>query len=600
LDADTVTLKEQLKEARAKLAEMNKQEIPADVQKAKRLEKAKENLRKRLNELNSQVARKEAKAKIDPIEYDLEYLDLKQQVAKQKAVLDEMVSPPESIGHKVRRVLVSSVTTPIGWLASLDNSYLGRQGIKMLAHRPKVWLEGAKASFKALGSEQAAWEIDTAIRHDPQFVLAQKSGLEYTAIDTHANLASAEETSMYLRRAEKIPVLGKAFRPFDRAYTTAANVMRHEAFYRMADVMGKDWTPEHYKTYASFLNKLTGRGDLGRMKVFQPELQGIFISPRKIAADVQVLLTPFDGPKEVRVEAAKTLVRYTAALGTLAYVVNASGKAKIGTNPEEADFMKLRIGDTRFDITGGQAQVVRTVWRMGQAAVRYSRFGEAKYKEDSPTDYLMKTLGNKQSPGISAGKALYTGKDFKGDPITPAQVALDLVTPWNIGDIVDSWREEGPGMAVIAGISGFFGMSAQSYKDEVRPADILFADDNVNRELTRLEEGKAEGEDSVVSTKYGRNFTLYDDKGDSHPVRLSDSQFEEYQKEAVKAEAEALKKLFESDEYKKPYIPEGGNPDEERRWMVRNERSWIRASVRDKFSKKWLRENRGKTKLKVK
>jgi hypothetical protein len=464
--SEITNLRAQAKQLKAKLDDLTKQEPSADAVMAKRLARSKEALKRRLNVINSHIARKSAIEKVSPLEYDLEYLDLKAQVSKQKAILDEIVGPPETLGHKVRRVVAGVLNAPTGILAAWDDSFIGRQGGAMLFRNPKAWALGAKRSLKALGSEKASWEIDTAIRHDPHFALAQKSKLEYTALDPNAKLSAAEETSMYLRSAGKVPGLGKALRPFDRAYTTAANVMRHEAFYRMADVMGGSWTPEHYKSYASFLNKLTGRGELGRLAAYQPELSGLFVSARKIAADVQILFTPLSGPKEVRVAAAKTLVGYTSALMTLAYTVNASGMGKVETNPNSPDFMKMRIGNTRFDLTGGRAQVVRTMWRMGRATLKHSRYGDAKYTEKTATDHALQFLSNKQSPGIGAAKGLITGKDFKGDEITPGQVAGDLVTPWNAGEIAAAWQDEGPAMAAIVGISGFFGIGSQTYREK--------------------------------------------------------------------------------------------------------------------------------------
>jgi hypothetical protein len=465
-DAEVERLKAQASTLRKQLRDIDKQPATPESLNAKRLAMSKKRLQKRLDEINRAIERKEAIAKRDPIEYDAEALELKAQIKAQKVKLDAITAKPKPLGAKVRDVIANTLNAPVGILAAWDDSFIGRQGAAMLAHKPAAWAASAKGSIKALFSESATLEMDAVIRNDPKFQLAQKSGLEYADISPSSKLAAAEETAMYFRAAEKIPVLGKALRPFDRAYTMAANISRHEAFYRMADAMGDNWTAADYKAYAGFLNVLTGRGNLGRLSSFQPELSGIFISARKVAADAQFFLSPLSGTKAVRKEAAKTLVKYTAALTTFALVVNASGKAKVELNPDSTDFMKLRIGDTRWDLTAGKGKVIRSVFKAGQATYAYSRWGKAKYGERDAKDVVWDHLKQKRQPWLNAASGLWTGKDFKGDKITPAQVGQDMITPWNVGDVVDAWQTDGAGMGVAAGITGFWGVSADSYKDK--------------------------------------------------------------------------------------------------------------------------------------
>jgi hypothetical protein len=448
------------------------QEAYSQVMNDKRLKQSIEYQRKLSEDLKQSIDSKTAPAKVPPIEYNNEWVKLHRQNVELRSKLDSIVNPTKPLGVKVRDMTASGLNATTGILASWDDSFVGRQGAKMLAHQPRAWAKGAKDSLRALRSEPVTWSLDAAITEDPKFALAQKSGLEYTSIEPTSKLASAEEGAMYLRSVEQLPVVGKAAgklaRPFDRAYTTAANTMRHDAFYRMVDAKKDSWTAADYQSYAGFLNKLTGRGDLGRLSSLQPELSGIFISSRKIAADTQLLLTPFTGTKAVRLEAAKTLVRYTGALTALALVVNASGKAKISLNISDPDFMKLRVGDTRFDLTGGEGTLLRTIYKAGKATFDYSRYGKAKYGQATPSDVVLRYLGYKTSPGIQALKSLATGKDYIGEPITPLQVGKNLVTPWNVNDITEAWQSDGAGLGITAGIAGFWGLSAQTYKEKAR------------------------------------------------------------------------------------------------------------------------------------
>lgn len=466
LSKRTLVLKAQAAKLQAEYDAMNKQ-TPTKPSQSMRLEAAKKSLKKRLDTINSHLERRQAIEKIDPLEYDVAYLDMKKEVRSQMAKLNAEVGPPKPLGAKIRDVVAFSLNAPAGVLAAWDDSYLLRQGAAMLAHQPKVWTKGARDSLRAIKSEGTAWKIDSEIRHDPKFALAQRSKLAYTEMDPNAPLAATEETSMYMRPMERIKVLGKAVRPFDRAYTTAANVMRHEAFYRMADAMGKDWSPRQYADYASFLNKLTGRGDLGRLSSFQPELSGVFISSRKIASDFQLLMTPFTGgDRAVKAIAAKTLVRYTAALYTFGMVVNASGKAHVGLLPTDSDYMQLRVGNTRFDLTGGRAPLVRAIWATGEALWNQGPGGDAKFNDKQPIQEVLKYLGYKISPGLQSIAQGWTGKDFIGREVPRTSAVMNLITPWNLGDLMDAWKTDGAGMGVVAGIAGFWGVSAKSYSNQ--------------------------------------------------------------------------------------------------------------------------------------
>jgi hypothetical protein len=127
--------------------------------------------------------------------------------------------------------------------------------------------------------------------------------------------------------------------------------------------------------------------------------------------------------------------------------------------------MKLRIGNTRFDLTAGEGTLVRTMWRAGQAVWDQSRWGKTKYGSNSPGDVVLRYLSYKTSPGVSAIKSAISGKDFLGQPVTLGQIGLNVITPWNVNDVVEAWKTDGAGLGTLAGIGAFWGISAQSYDD---------------------------------------------------------------------------------------------------------------------------------------
>jgi hypothetical protein len=277
----------------------------------------------------------------------------------------------------------------------------------------------------------------------------------------------------YIRSLNDAPIvgkwIGKALRPFDRAYTTAENFMRHDAFYREARAKGPNWTPQEETGYGSLVNIVSGRGDLGRASSLEPYLRATFISPRNTASQWQVFLTPFTGPSSVRMAAAKSLAAQTASLAAFALLVNANTKRtqmSVETDPGKPGFMWFRYKNTRFDLTAGRSQVIRTVWRMIDSGIDYSRWGKAKYKQDTPTEIFTQYLGRRVAPGWQAIKQAGTLKDFKGDTITDKELIQSILMPWNAQDIKEAWETDGAGLGITAGISNFLGVGTQSYKDK--------------------------------------------------------------------------------------------------------------------------------------
>jgi hypothetical protein len=324
-----------------------------------------------------------------------------------------------------------------------------------------------------LGDEGRAYAIQAEIENNPGFAAAQQAKVKYTSLDTSAPWNDTEEVSRYIRTNKRLPVignvLGRVLRPFDRAYTTAGNVMRHDPFYRRLSV-GDDWPMEAQRKAADVLNKITGRGNLGFMSPDAQEVaSALFISPSKIAGDFQMLLTPLSGPKAERIEAAKTLVRATAALVSFGIVVNATSKkhgVTVGLDPDSPDFLQVRKDNTRFDMTGGRATMLRAIYGVAKAAGHYSRWSEAKYGEGGMGEVALEYLNKKASPGVQGAKALWTGKNFIDEDIAPVDVAGQFFTPWNFGAIREAWKEDGAGMGALAAVANFWGFGSRSYEDK--------------------------------------------------------------------------------------------------------------------------------------
>src|SRR5690606_16281417 len=114
--------------------------------------------------------------------------------------------------------------------------------------------------------------------------------------------------------------------------------------------------PEEFKGLADFVNTATGRTQIKSktLKSAQPLLNAIFFSPRFLASRAQMLNPAWYMrlPPQSRKRAAKSMLKLAGTGLALASLAKLGG-ADVETDPRSSDFMKIRIGDTRYDIWGG-------------------------------------------------------------------------------------------------------------------------------------------------------------------------------------------------------------------------------------------------------
>ena len=424
----------------------------------------------RLAKVRELIKTKTPEMKPPPVQWTKETIRLREALERARHELIQATKPPYSIRDALHTV-VTIPRLPVGWLAAWDNSFMGRQGLKMLGYSPRTWWKAFRDSHRAMLSEGKALLMDDETRSHPKYAVAQQSGLDHTGLDVTTAIGKVEESSIYMRGVERIPGLGRLIRAFDRAFTTAGNVMRHKAFYDMAEVKG--WTEANPDSiaYANFLNLLTARGNLGRLKSVQGAMTNVFISPKNFFADLQLptTLLPWEGTKLSRMESAKMYVRCAVAYTSFATVVNATGMGHVGVDPRDRKtFGVLRIGNTRFNLLGGAKSAYGLALGVGQAMYDYSRFAKTKPTPFTPTpvDVVNRYLGYKITPGIQAAKQLWTKKNWIGEPTTEGATALTLVIPWNAQEVMDAWKSEGPAMGLGVAATSFYGIGSNTYEDK--------------------------------------------------------------------------------------------------------------------------------------
>lgn len=401
--------------------------------------------------------------------------------------------------------VVDVVNVPRALMATGDFSYRMRNGLYYLAMHPQQALRNTGRSIVHHTFSQARYEADMQALHaDPELAYAfKKRFLDSTDIG-HLGPGPGREESFQSPLAETLTGPGVLFgkgkgslspvRAAGRQFTGNAMLDRASAYLgileaaqkpqRSLRALGRRTKPGYAlddklrKDAGMLANWATGRLPWGNEtaemltntflfapKLFKTRLQAINILPGKHGFYFNPDIHPF-----VRKEAAKSVVRLIAAgVGTLALA--AKYGLDVELDPRSSDFGKIRHGKTRFDIWGGNQQVVRAIAQIGSQSSKSSTTGEIKHFGDlrhgrPSLKPAGRFLEGKLSPPFSFGLDYYRQEMFGGKPFSWSAEAIQHLSPLLYQDIWDAWHKQSPALAGVGGVASTFGVGMQTYSSQ--------------------------------------------------------------------------------------------------------------------------------------
>lgn len=390
-------------------------------------------------------------------------------------------------GTKTRRdklmpkgVINATFGTAKSLKASLDNSFFGRQGLKVLTTHPTVWGEAFAKSWGDIGKGLKGIDALDALDAD---TLSRVNNINGRYGKMKLDVHSTEEAFPSALQ-EKVPGLGRLFKATEYAYVGAAHRMRADLadqILEKAQKAGVDIDDaEQLEKIGKLINSMTGRGHLGKAEGGADVLNNLFFSPRNWKSNIDTITAHqfqkgtnvFNRDKSakfVRKEAAQNLVKMIAVVGATMAAAENFKPGSVEKDPRSSDFGKIKIGNTRFDVSGGMASIATVATRLATRETKSSTTGQVtklngdEFGARSTWDVLMDYAEGKMSPGAGAIKQVLTGKNFIGEKVTPGSFAKDLFMPLPVSNYEELKNDPKSANTLIAMISDGLGVGTNTY-----------------------------------------------------------------------------------------------------------------------------------------
>lgn len=418
-----------------------------------------------------------------PVKSDIIYI--RKYLNRKEAGLGDVVSQEiealiEAQPKTWRNRIVNIAGIPRAAMSTLDLSMGGRQGAPVAARNLKEWADANKESVKYAVDEDHYTKSMKQIEDDVDFeFMTSKMGLRFPAISKEA-MEGDFIASDYL---EKVPGYGTHLVSGSRrAYDGGLTKLRYNIAktwikdrYGSTDGMLKELSEKEIKDLGEVLNTFTGSGGKqgGLVDRHMNTLAATLFAPRFWAANLNRLNPVFYA--RLSPVARKEALKYQASFYTLAGSVlglAAAAGATVSMDPRSADFAKIKVGNTRYDILGGQQQNVRLAAQLVTGQKVDSTTGELQDLGDgfvpSRKGIAQATFESKANPLLAFAMKMADinedGENKYGEHVNPLIEAGKLVVPLGVQGATEGVKDTG---SVVKGIAmnapSFFGAGVQTY-----------------------------------------------------------------------------------------------------------------------------------------
>lgn len=452
-----------------------------------------------------------------------------------RAKLD-LIDYIDSLNPKRANVIENVLGLPRAVLATLDLSAPLNQGWGLMSR--KEWWNNLAPMTEAFTRESAFKDIQADIITRPNYKLAKTAKLRLSNLNK--NLFEKEETFM-TTLLNKIPGLAAS----ERAYIGFLNKARMDLFdylIEVAKLAGEDVSlgSKAAEDIATIINAFSG----GYGKT-DPLLNALLFSPRRVRSAVKILnpwtyINPKTS-KTARKAAIRNLLGSLAMTGSVIALAGLHGAVETEEDPRSSDFGKIKVGDTRLDISGGIASYVILLSRILSGEIKSSNTGAIKklgnnYTSTSGFDLTANFIRNKLSPLASLIIDVLTGENAVGEKKTPTQSVIDRFKPMFLKDAYEVLTEDPEAKILIPFALFGGGLSTYSISEDWTTKDT--------KEMAQFKQKVGEKEFKAANEKYNQIIRKEIEalkKTDKYKKMTPDEQLKEITKIKDKAKKDIFK-----------------------------------------------------------
>jgi hypothetical protein len=373
-----------------------------------------------------------------------------------------------------------------GIVASMDNSYFGRQGMKMLLTNPDIWAGSFLKSWGDIGKELVKVDAMKPIKAD---IFSRPNAMngKYRAGKYALGIDSEEAYPSHL--PELIPLLGRVYKASESAFNGAALRMRADYADRLikaADEAGVDTKdPDQAQGIGALVNAMTGRGNMRMSGATADAINSTFFSIRFLKSNFDTLtmhrlgygFEAGPGRDFARKKAAENLLKIAGSIASILTTASLLWPGSVDPDPRSANFGKIKIGATRFDVTGGMGSLVTLasrliptmhqghwgLWSKSATTGKWTDLHSGKYGKQTALDVIESFWEGKLAPLSGALRDAWKGRMFDGEKATPAALIRNLLTPMPVQTFEDLESNPRGAPILAAMLLDALGISSNTY-----------------------------------------------------------------------------------------------------------------------------------------
>lgn len=393
----------------------------------------------------------------------------------------------EAIPKSKSQLAGEVLAAPKAVMASYDLSGTLRQGGVLGSRFPKEAKDAFAKQAHYFASGKTFDKGMSAIRHDPLFEVANKAKIALTG-------TGGAEEAFASTLPEKIPLFGKGIEASDRAYTGALTELRFNSFKHIANDLksaGIDigtFNDKKLESIGKYINTASGRGSGKAGGLFEkaaPALNATLFSPRLWKSRLDMLNPVYYAKLDpvARKYALQNAGSFAAIAGTVLGLATLAG-GSVETDARSSDFLKVKFGDTRYDILGGFQQNLVFAWREITGQKKSSLTGAVSdlnsggFGSPNRLSILSDLIQNKENPVIATAGTVIKGVDKAGNKLSGLGKLKEvgkLAIPLNFQDTLSTIKNTGsiPKGLLKATVPGSLGVGVGTYgKKDIQPSQI--------------------------------------------------------------------------------------------------------------------------------